>query len=207
MSLTSSAIIQDQMILQEAGLASMAYFYFDFRDDNKKTCHNMLLSLLTQLSACSDSCCDVLSRAYKAHKDGQYKPNTITLVMCLKEMLALLGQAPVYIILDALDESPIASGIPSAREQVLDFLRDFVNLQFSNLHICVTSRPEIDIRAVLEPLAFHPVSIHNQTGQKKDIESYVKFVVYADSDTAMKRWRDKDKELVIETLTELADGM
>src|SRR6266404_6736482 len=120
MPLTSSAIVQDLMILQEAGLASMAYFYFDFRDDNKKSCHNMLLSLLTQLSACSDSCCDVLSRAYEAHKDGQYKPNTITLVTCLKEMLALLGQAPVYIILDALDECPITSGIhPPANKSLI----------------------------------------------------------------------------------------
>ncbi len=78
MLLTSSAIVQDLVILQEAGLASMAYFYFDFRDDNKKSCHNMLLSLLTQFSSCSDSCCDILSRTYKAHKDGQYKPNTST---------------------------------------------------------------------------------------------------------------------------------
>ena len=124
------------------------------------------------------------------------------LIPCLKEMLTLLGQAPVYIILDALDECPITSGIPSAREQVLDFLRDFVSLQFLNLHVCVTSRPEIDIRAVLEPLAFHPISIHNQTGQKNDIEAYIRFVVYSDSDTAMKRWRDRDKELVIEMLTE-----
>jgi hypothetical protein len=80
-------------------------------------------------------------------------------------------------------------------------------LQLSDLHICVTSRPEIDIRAALEPLAFHPVSIHDQSGQKKDIEDYIRSVVYADSDTAMRRWRDQDKELVIETLTERADGM
>ena len=32
----SSAIIQDIMASREAGLASMAYFYFDFRDTNKQ---------------------------------------------------------------------------------------------------------------------------------------------------------------------------
>jgi hypothetical protein len=95
----------------------------------------------------------------------------------------------------------------TARKQVLDLLKDLVGLQLSNLHICVTSRPEIDIRAALEPLAFHSVSIHDQNGQKKDIEDYIRSVVYADSDTAMRRWRDQDKELVIETLTERADGM
>jgi len=193
--------------LQEAGLASLAYFYFDFRDTDKRNCHNMLLSLLTQLSARSDPACDILSREYKSHDDGTRKPSTTTLIACLKKMLALPGQTPVYIILDALDECPLTSGIPPARKQVLDFLRDLVDLHLSNLHICVTSRPEVDIRAALERLAFAAVSIHEESGQKKDIEDYVRSVVYSDSDTAMRRWRDVDKELVIKTLTERANGM
>jgi len=122
-------------------------------------------------------------------------------------MLALPGQPPVYIVLDALDECPITDEIPSAREQVLDFLKDLVSLQLSNLRICVTSRPEVDIRDMLEPLTCYAVSIHEQSGQKKDIENYVRFVVYSDSNTEMTRWRDVDKDLVIETLTEKADGM
>ncbi len=195
------------MALREAGLASIAYFYFDFRDTDKQNLHNLLPSLLTQLSIRSDSCCDILSRIYKTHDDGARKPSTGTLIACLKEMLALPGQGPTYVILDALDECPNTSGIPSARKQLLDLLKDLVGLQLSNLHICLTSRPEIDIRAALEPLAFHPVSIHEQSGQKNDIEDYIRSVVYTDSDTAMRRWRDKDKELVIETLTERADGM
>ena len=195
------------MALQEAGKATMAYFYFDFRDPNKQNLHNALPSLLTQLSACSDGYCDILSDVYKAHKNGAYKPNTTTMVACLKEMLALPGQRPVYIILDALDECPNTFGIPSARRQVLDFLKGLVGLQLPNLHLCVTSRPEVDIRAALEPLAFHTVSIHDQSGQKKDINDYIRSIVYADSDTAMGRWRAQDKELVIETLTERADGM
>jgi hypothetical protein len=195
------------MALRDAGLASMAYFYFDFRDTEKQNLHNLLPSILTQLSARSDICCDILSRIYKTHDDGARTPSSSTLIDCLKEMLALPGQGPAYVILDALDECPITSGIPSARKQVLDLLKNLVSAQLSNLHICVTSRPEIDIRAALEPLAFHPVSIHDERGQKKAIFDYIRFVVYADSDTVMRRWRDKDKELVIETLTETADGM
>ena len=195
------------MALQKDGLATIAYFYFDFKDTDKQSLHNALPSLLTQLSTRSDSYCDILYEVYKAHNNGAYKPSTRTMITCLKEMLALPDQAPVYIILDALDECPIASGIPSAREQVLDFLKDLIGLRLSNLHICATSRPEIDIRAALEPLASWPISIHDQNGQKKDIEGYIRSVVYAKSDTAMRRWRDEDKELVIETLTERADGM
>ncbi|KAI9435330.1 hypothetical protein H4582DRAFT_2100470 [Lactarius indigo] len=206
-SILCSAIIQELTALWEAGLASMAYFYFDFRDTDKQNLYNLLPSLLTQLSACSDSCCDILSRIYRKHGDGARKPNTSVLVACLKEMLTLPGQGPIYIILDALDECPNTSGIPSSRKQVLDLVKDLVGLQLSNLHICITSRPEVDIRAALEPLALHAVSIHEESGQKKDIEDYIRSVVYADSDTAMRRWRDKDKELVIETLMDRADGM
>jgi hypothetical protein len=195
------------MALQEVGLATMAYFYFDFKDTDKQNLHNALPSLLTQFSTRSDSFCEILSRIYKAHDDGARKPSTRTMIASLKEMLALPGQGPIFIILDALDECPNTFGIPSARKQVLNLLKDLVDLQLPNLHICVTSRPEVDIRAALEPLAFHPVSIHDQSGQRKDIEDYVRSIVYAVSDTAMGRWRDQDKELVIETLTERADGM
>ena len=129
------------------------------------------------------------------------------MITCLNEMFALPDQGPVYIILDALDECPNTSGIPSPREEVLDFLKDLIGLQLPNLHICATSRPEIDIQAALEPLASWSISIHDQNGQKKVIKDYIRSVVYANSDMAMRRWRDEDKELVIETLTERADGM
>jgi hypothetical protein len=82
------------MALREAGQASMAYFYFDFRDTDKQNLHNALPSLLTQLSARSDSYCDILSRVYKAHDDGAHKPSTSTMIACLKEMLALPGPRP-----------------------------------------------------------------------------------------------------------------
>jgi hypothetical protein len=86
-------------------------------------------------------------------------------------------------------------------------VKELVDLHTPNLHICVTSRPEVDIRDVLEPLTSRRVSLHDQSGQKKDIEDYVRSVVYSNSESIMRRWRKEDKELVIETLSERADGM
>ena len=126
---------------------------------------------------------------------------------CLKEMLTLPNQFPVYLIFDALDECPNISGIPTAREQVLDLVKELVDMQLSFLHICVTSRPEVNIRNALEGLASWSVSLHNESGQNDDIDKYIKSVVYSSSDTHMKRWKDKDKDLVIQTLSEKADGM
>jgi hypothetical protein len=190
-----------------AGQASMAYFYFDFRDANKQDLQDLLHSLLTQLSACSGSRCDILSNLYSAHEQGKKQPSDSILGNCLKEMLTLPDQRPTYLIIDALDESPNAPGIPSPRETVLQLLEELVNLSLPNLHICVTSRFEIDIRNVLEPLTSRSVSLHDQTGQKQDIADYIRSVVYSDSEQIMKRWRMEDKELVIETLSERADGM
>jgi hypothetical protein len=120
-------------------------------------------------------------------------------------MLLLESQAPIYIILDALDECPITSTIPSPREEVLKLVEELVGLHLPNLHICVTSRPEHDIQMVLEPLTERPVSLHDESGQQEDIANYVAFFV--DSNRRMRRWREEDKDLVIKTLSEKADGM
>jgi len=207
MSSISSTIIQDIEAICEDGQASIIYFYFDFRDANKQHLNNLISSLITQLSAHSDPRCDILCRLYLAHDNGKKQPSDIVLAQCLKQMLTLPNQLPIYLILDALDESPDSSGIPSPRERVLQLVKELVDLGLPNLHICVTSRPEIDIRHGIEPLTSLRVSLHDQTGQKKDIEDYVRSIVYSDSEPIMRKWRTEDKELVIKTLSERADGM
>ena len=183
----------------------MAYFYCDFRDKSKQNRRDLLPSLVIQLSSRSDSYCDILSRLYLAHDSGAQKPSEHDLMKCLEEIVALPDHPPVYLIIDALDECPDSSGLPSPREQVLDLLKELVDLSLPNFHICVTSRPEIDIRITLEPLTSRQVSLHNQSGQKKDIIEYVTSVVH--SDPKLRRWRDEDKRVVIDTLSERADGM
>jgi hypothetical protein len=200
-------VIQDIDAMCKAGNASMAYFYFDFRDANKQGLRDLVLSLLTQLSASSGPRCNILSDLYLAYDEGKAQPSDSSLVECLKHMLTLPDGCPTYLIIDALDESSNTSGIPSSREKVLQLVKELVELRLSNLRMCVTSRPEIDIREVLEPLTSCRVSLHDQSGQKKDIVEYVKSVVYSSSEPIMKRWRTEDKELVIEVLSERADGM
>jgi hypothetical protein len=185
----------------------MAYFYFDFRDLDKQHIQNLLPSLLIQLSAQSDPRRDILSRLYLAHDNGEKKLRISVMKQCLRDMLTIFDERPIYIILDALDECPNSSGIPSPREQVLALVKELVNLCLPHLHICVTSRPEFDIRATLVPLALHSVSLHEESGQKQDIVDYVNSVVFSDAETMMKRWREEDKKMVVESLSEKADGM
>ena len=111
----------------------------------------------------------------------------------------------MYLIIDALDECPKTTEIPSSRQKVLALVKKLVELNLPNLRLCVTSRPEIDIRTSLETLTSKQISLHDERGQKQDIINFVTSVVYSDED--MQRWRDDDKKLVIKTLSERADGM
>ena len=189
----------------KAGLALMAYFYFDFRESERRHRRGLLSSLVFQLSAESDPCYQILSRLYSDHAGGNREPSEDALSQCLVEMLEVPGQPAMYIIIDALDECPNISGMPTAREQVLNFLKHLVELELPNVHICVSSRLEIDIRNVLEPLAPFCMSLHDEDGQRADISSYINAVVQ--SDQRMQRWRSGDKRIVIDTLSDNADGM
>ena len=53
--LGSSAVIEDIRELQKAGRASLAFFYCDFREDQKKDLRGLLTSLLVQLGEQSDA--------------------------------------------------------------------------------------------------------------------------------------------------------
>ena len=201
---TSSAIIQHITKLRDARRATLAYFYFDFRDEQKPNMRNAVTSLLIQLSAYSKLCCDLIYRLYSSHGKGTQQPSNATLIDHLKEMLTVTAQQPIFIVMDALDECP-DDGTPTPREGVLNLLKVLVSLRLQNLHICVTSRPEVDIQIMLKPLAVNAISLHEQTRQRIVIANYVSSVVY--SDERMKKWRDEDKRLVIEQLSERAEGM
>ena len=201
----SSTIIEDIDETRKCGLASLAFFYCDYRDDAKKDRRGLLSSLLAQLCEQSDSYCDILSDFYLSHRRGSQHPSDDSLLKCIIHVLKVSGEAPVFIILDALDELPNSTGIPSPRDEVLIFVEELVSLHIPNLRICVTSRPEADLQLVLDHLSFRSISLHNEGGQIQDIIEYIKFVV--NTDPKMRRWKSADKELVIDVLTKKANGM
>ncbi|KAH9170740.1 hypothetical protein EDB89DRAFT_1887768, partial [Lactarius sanguifluus] len=204
-SILSSVIIREIEGLCNTGFASMAYFYFDFKDTAKQDSRALIASLLVQLSDQSDVYCDILRALYSAHRRGSVQPNDAALARCLKTTFVALGETPIYLILDAVDECLNTSGMPSPREKVLRLVKELVELKLSNLHLCITSRLEIDIRNALEPLATHRISLHDESGQNADIANYVSSIVH--SDLRMRRWRAEERDVVVGTLSAKADGM
>ena len=205
MLLSSSAVIEDIRSLQKFGLASLAFFYCDFREGQKKDVHGLLSSLLVQLGDQSDTYSATLSDFYVAHGRGTQHASDDELQECLKGMLKRTGQATVYIIIDGLDECSTTTGMPSPRENVFKLVKELVALHLPNMRICLTSRPEVDISDVLRLLVFRSICLHKENGQVKDISKYIKSVI--DEDPKMQRWNDKAKQLVIDVLTRKADGM
>jgi len=191
--------------MRRSGLASLAFHYYDFRESEKKDRRGLISSVLVQLCHQSDSYCDILSKFHRQHVNGSQPPSDDALFRCLKEILKYPGQAPIFLIVDALDECPNTSALSSPREKVLIFVEDLIDLQVPNLRLCITSRPEADIKLVLQSLISHSVSIHDESGQMRDIENYIKSTV--NSNRRMRRWTPEHKQLVIDSLTRRADGM
>jgi len=161
--------------------------------------------VIVQLCRHSDSYNDILSDFYVEHASGSQYASDDALVRCLKDIVKLPGQAPIFLIVDALDECPNASSLSSPRDKVLMLVEDLVNSRLPNLRICVTSRPEADTKTVLEASTFRSVSLHDERGQKEDIENYIKWGV--NTHRNMRRWKAEQRQLVIDMLTERADGM
>jgi hypothetical protein len=191
--------------MREAGLATVGYFYADFRDPAKHNARGLLSSLLIQLCIQSDDLCEILHSLYLKHNRGLHQPSDDVLRDCLQEMLTVPVQGQFYIIVDALDEYPNFHGFPSPREQALEVVKGLVDLKLPHLHFCITSRPEMDIRIALAHSETNCVSLHDQNGQNKDIADYIKAIVH--SDLTMREWPEEDKTLAIESLTKNAGGM
>ncbi|KAH9165514.1 hypothetical protein EDB89DRAFT_2076703 [Lactarius sanguifluus] len=130
-------------------------------DHNDISLRKAGLASEAQLSAQSDLCCEIL--LHVAHDNGTHKPSDDVLARCLKEMLALLVQSPTYLIVDALDECPKPSEIPSARERVIELVKELLGPRLPNIRISITSRLEIDVKAGLGLLASHYV--HEVVGE------------------------------------------
>lgn len=202
----SSKIVQDINAMKELGLVSLVFFYHDYSEDQKRGIRGLLSSALSQLCDQSDAYYDELSKFYSKSHNGAQTASNGELAGCLKTMLGLPRQAPIYLIIDALDECPNTSKTPSPRsprEEVLRFIKEIIDLPLTNLRVCVTSRPEADIKVTLEPFIFRSISLHDERGQTEDIENYIKSYV----NTRMQKWEQETRDSVIDVLTKRAGGM
>lgn len=142
----------------------VAFFYFTFNDQSKQDESSMLRALLLQLSHQRRDGPADLAQLHERYRTGI--PPSPVLLDYLRRLVKRFSN--VYIMLDALDESPLNG----RRKYVLDALETIRNWGVPSLHLFVTSRNESDIRESLDLSPAQEVNVHNGE-MDKDINDFV----------------------------------
>lgn len=195
-SVLSSTIIQytfrHRMSDPQIGIA---FFFFTFNDDGKQSASAMLRALVLQLSSQLHGNNTVLSRMHDSYRNAT--PSDQALLDCLRQLIRTFRD--VYIILDALDESP-RDKYRGAMLQVLDELRTWSE---SGLHLLVTSREEVDIRDELDAMPDETITMKNDSIDR-DITSFISQNLQ--DNRRLRKWKEHHDQ--IETvLTRRAKGV
>lgn len=185
-----------QHMRQKGGAVGIAFFYFSFSDDQKQDDNGMLRTLLQQLSAqlVPDGDRD-LKQLYELYYSGS--PSVNVLLDSLHRLLRRFSD--VYILTDALDESPRYS----KREGVLKTIEAIRGWSIPSLHLLVTSRNELDIRESLNPLLDQNVSLRSSEVDG-DIESFVSYQLKIEQ--KLQKWKARHTDIK-EKLTAGAQGV
>ncbi|CAJ2500801.1 Uu.00g036540.m01.CDS01 [Anthostomella pinea] len=130
----------------------IAFFFFTFNDESKQDASALLRALILQLSMQLDNHND-LSRLQGSYRHAS--PPDEALLGCLHQLVRAFQD--VYILVDALDESPRNKH----REVMLQVIKDMRGWEEPGLHLLVTSRDEVDIREELDAKPEETIEIKN----------------------------------------------
>lgn len=151
----------------------------------------LVLQLSGQLQGREDD--DPLIRLYTKCRTSA--PTDEALLGCLLQLVGLFQH--VYILVDALDESPFGR----ARSNVLQTLRDIRGWSELGLHMLVTSRDEVDIRDELDGFAKEmPMQMD---AVDRDIKRYV--CQHLRQDRRLRKW-EEDFSRIEQELSQRAQG-
>lgn len=179
--------------------SAVAFFFFSFTDESKQSASAALRAFLLQLSGQVPGLEEELT-----HLKGSYNQGTPPVPTLLESLRQVVGRSRhVYLLLDALDESPIGS----SRDEVLSVIRTIRQWQLPNVHLLVTSRNEPDIRNYLQSSDLELGKKHialNNDSVHQDIARYVAFQV--DHDPHLQRW-GSHRERIKSYLTQHAKGV
>ena len=173
----------------------IAFFYFTFNDESKQDGLGMLRALLLQLSTQLQDGHANLVELYNSHKTGTPTPQVL-----IPHLKSLIGKYEhVYIMLDALDESPK----DRARAHVLDALETMRGWALKGLHLFVTSRDERDIHEFFDLYSTQMVTMQNPAIDQ-DIANFISSRL--NTDRSLQKWR-KHRDKIQEKLATRAKGV
>jgi hypothetical protein len=195
----SAGIIEDmQEFCAEDPAKSLAFFFFDFRDEQQDPV-NMVKSLLSQFLNRCDSVPDAVRSLHATCENGRRKASQQQLLQALRDTLELLPEP--FVVLDTLDEC-------SSCDTLFDIVREMRSWGKIALRVLLTSRKEITIEEALEDV----VPANDRTCLEshlvdKDIVTYVQETLAKDK--GFGRWQGKPEiqSEIEKTLGRKANGM
>ncbi|KAJ6475459.1 ankyrin repeat-containing domain protein, partial [Mycena sanguinolenta] len=137
--------------------ALYAFFYFDINRPEQQKVHNLLCSLVYQLSI--QLVCPALSELWENCQKGEFPPTKTDLLRILEDFC---GRGEIYLLIDALDES-------SECDMLLEALTTILKAKLPQMHLVVTSRNEV----TYSNLAKQAVLVSLEESVHSDIELYV----------------------------------
>lgn len=174
---------------------AVAYFYFDFHNNEKQKYENLLRSLVVQLSMQAMKIPDCVEALFSHNQNGLKQPSTTALMDTLR--IIVQGFQGVFIVIDALDEC-------EDRTNLLEHVESIFNWQLDHLHILFTSRREKEIEDSFEPLAVTQIPIRSDNVDS-DIRTHIRDRLQKDA--RLKRWPASVKLEIEDALMSKADGM
>ena len=162
----------------------IVFFYFAFNENSKQDESGMLQALLVQLSRQLQDVHVDLTRLHDLYKTGIPQSSVLADYLCW----LIQRFYHVYIVLDALDESPQLG----ARGYVLDILDIIQNWSFLGLHLLVTSRNEPDIRSSLNFSSDQEIKMRN-VGIDKNITNFI--LGRLQKDRRLQKWELYSKKI------------
>ncbi|KAJ7135325.1 hypothetical protein C8R46DRAFT_1201582 [Mycena filopes] len=189
----SSTIIED---LKATPGSALAYFYFKYSDKAQDALRGMLSSVISQLAKYWDFKDQSPLHALHKECDGR-QPSLSELTGVLKQLVQALSRHPIFIVLDALDESPKPN-------ELGPLFRDLLQSAGNQVYVFVTSRVE-SRTAFLLPMATFPLDLSSVI--KGDVFVYLKAVLATEEAFKSPRWTQEERDLVLNYLVDHSDGM
>jgi hypothetical protein len=166
----------------------LAYFYFDFNTTAKQDISHCLSSIIAQLCGQTSSIRVDIRHFYERCNYGKHRAALGDLKNMLFKVIEDMND--VFIVLDALDESPKNGG----REQLLATISDIMVHSCPSLHMLVTSRRESDIEEALLPMLTSPALSVQGSGLDLDMKLYISWQLA--TDPQLRKWsRDVNTEI------------
>jgi len=159
----------------------------------------MIRSLIVQLSEQTIEISEELESLYSSCGSGTKQPQIDKLIGVLQSIIKDLD--PVYLILDALDES-------SDTDELMLRIQEMQGWGYRQFHMILMSRRHNDIEKGIEPMTQPEERICIQSALvDADISTYIQERLL--SDPKLRRWQGKPRiqEEIRLTLMEKADGM